>query len=279
MDYLTVRFARLGKGGINLMRFSPDGTRLAVGTDIGVWLYDVPDGKETALFTEHPGQVNALTFSTDGKILASGGVSNPAIQLWDLETGNKLSTLTAEHRSIAALAFAKDNTVLISLDQSREIAHWDVSTGKKLADTISVDVYEAVAFSQDGDAFATGGKDGIIRVWDATTSRRWATFSEPFNEAERLGIRALAFSPDGKILASSSDDKTVRLWDTEHRTKLTTLSHDEAWTTAVAFSADGKTLATGNANKIIRLWDVSTGNKRAILRGHTNSINALTFVP
>ena len=32
---------RLGKGGINLMRFSPDGTRLAVGTDVGVWLYDV----------------------------------------------------------------------------------------------------------------------------------------------------------------------------------------------------------------------------------------------
>ena len=54
--------ARLGKGGINLMRFSPDGTRLIVGTDVGVWVYDVPDGKETLLFTEHIGQVNALAF-------------------------------------------------------------------------------------------------------------------------------------------------------------------------------------------------------------------------
>ena len=271
--------ARLGKGGINLMRFSPDGTRLAVGTDVGVWLHDVPDGKETLLLNGQVAQVNALAFSTDGKILASGGVSDPAIQLWDLETGNKLTTLTGRGRSIAALAFAKDNTILISLDQSREIARWDVSTGKELADTISVDSFQAAAFSQDGDAFAAGDKDGIIRVWDATTNRRWATFSDPFNEAERLGIRALTFSPDGKILASSSDDKTVRLWDTENRTELATLSHDEAWTAAVAFSADGKTLATGNANKIIRLWDVRTGNKRAILRGHTNSINALTFAP
>ena len=271
--------ARLGKGGINLMRFSPDGTRLVVGTDIGVWVYEVPNGKATLLLNGQVEQVNALAFSTDGKIFASGGVSDPAIQLWDLETGNKLTTLTGRGRSIAALAFAKDNTILISLDQSREISHWDVSTGKTLADPISVDLFQAAAFSQDGDAFATGDKAGIIRVWDATTNRRWATFSDPFNEAERPGIRALTFSPDGKILASSSDDKTVRLWDTERRAKFATLSHDEAWTTAVAFSADGTTLATGNANKIIRLWDVSTGNKRAILRGHTNSINALTFVP
>ena len=73
----------------HLMRFSPDGTRLAVGTDVGVWLYDVLDGKETALFIEHPGQVNALAFSTDGKTLASGGFANPVIQLWDLETDSK----------------------------------------------------------------------------------------------------------------------------------------------------------------------------------------------
>ena len=69
--------ARLGKGGINLMRFSPDGTRLVVGTDVGVWVYDVPNGKETALFTGYTGQVNALAFSKDGKMLASGGFANP----------------------------------------------------------------------------------------------------------------------------------------------------------------------------------------------------------
>ena len=61
--------ARLGKGGINLIRFSPDGTHLAVGTDVGVWLYDVPDGKGTVLFTGHTGRVNALAFSQDGTVL------------------------------------------------------------------------------------------------------------------------------------------------------------------------------------------------------------------
>ena len=115
--------ARLGKGGINLMRFSPDGTRLVVGTDVAVWVYDVPDGNETALFTGQPGQVNALAFSPDGKILASGGFNNPIIQLWDLETGRKLSTfkLAERHDSVTALAFFDDSTALMSLDKFGDI--------------------------------------------------------------------------------------------------------------------------------------------------------------
>ena len=273
--------ARLGKGGINLMRFSPDGTRLVVGTDIGVWVYDVPDGKETALFTGHTGQVNALAFSTDGKILASGGFNNPIIQLWDLETGRKLSTLTLteKYNVIAALAFAKNNTILINLGQSRELAHWDVNTGRKLADTSKIDHYTAVAFSQDGGTLATGDKMGWIRLWDTTTGTQRAMLSEPSNMTEDPGIRALAFSTDGKMLASRSEDQTVLLWDTQNNTKLAALKGHEGWVTAVAFSADGKTLATGNANKIIKLWDVSTGGERATLKGHKNTINALTFAP
>ena len=158
--------ARLGKGGINLMRFSPDGTRLAVGTDVGVWLYDVPDGKETALFTGHPGQVNALAFSTDGKILASGGHVNPVIQLWNLDTDSKLSTLTLpeEIQSISTLTFAKDNTILISLDESGNITYWDVKTYTKVLDIVTQLSYDAVAVSEDGSTFATGDRHGIIPI-------------------------------------------------------------------------------------------------------------------
>ena len=32
--------ARLGKGSINEVQYSPDGARLAVVTSIGIWLYD-----------------------------------------------------------------------------------------------------------------------------------------------------------------------------------------------------------------------------------------------
>lgn len=272
--------ARLGKGGINLMRFSPDGTHLAVGTDVAVWLYDVPDGKETALFTGHGGQVNALAFSTDGKTLASGGWNNPIIQLWDLETSNKRSTLTLteNHNTIAALAFVKDNTILISLNKFREFAHWDVSTGRELAAPISIDSSKAVAFSQDGGTFAFGDQRNKIHLWDTTTSRQRGIL-EGHDGQRDSKILALALSPDGQILASGSEDRTVILWDTQNRAKLAVLKGHEGLVTTVAFSADGKTLASGDANKIIKLWDVSTGRERATLSGHKNTINALTFAP
>ncbi|RKU24003.1 hypothetical protein C6503_01930 [Candidatus Poribacteria bacterium] len=269
--------ARLGKGGINLMRFSPDGTRLAVGTDVAVWLYDVPDGKETALFTEHPGQVNALAFSTDGKILASGGHENPVIQLWDLDTDSQLSTLTLPEgtQPISMLTFAKGNTTLISLDKFGNITYWDVDTHKKVLDIVTeLSSYDAVAVSKDGSTFAAGDRHGTIRLWNATMEHQFEDWGD---DPEDQDILALAFSSDRKILASGSEDKAVRLWDTEKRLKIATLKGHEASVTALAFSPDGKTIATGDAGKVIKLWDVDTQRERTTLKGHTSGICTLTF--
>ena len=286
---------RLGKGGINLMQFSPDGFRLAVGTDVGVWIYDVPGGKETALFTEHTGQVNTLAFSKDGKMLASGGFANPVIQLWDLETGSKLSTLKLAERyeAITALTFSEDNTRLISLDKLGKITHWDVATGKRLSNkSRKVNSYDAVTVSQDGYTFATGNQHGKIYLWNSTTGRLLASIKGHTQFLKSLksifswtdppqdeNIQALAFSSDGKMLASGGKDKSVQLWNTETRAKYATFREHKEWITAIAFSTDGETVASGDAGKVIKLWDVSARRKRVTLIKHTSSINALTFAP
>ena len=270
--------ARLGKGGINLMRFSPDGTRLVVGTDVAVWVYDVPGGEETALFTEHTGQVNALAFSQDGKTFASGGFVNPVIQVWDVKTKSKLSTvpLTREPYSLPALTFYGE--ILISTNGNRGITYWHADTGQQLSESRLDNPINTVTFSQDGSTLAIGNRNGKIDLWDTTTSSQQGTL-DGHGDGRDSEILALAFSPDGKILASGSEDKTVRLWDTQNHTKLGTLSGHTGWVTAVAFSEDGNTFASGDASKTIKLWDLDTQQERAAITGHKNTINALAFAP
>ena len=59
--------ARLGKGSINEIQYSPDGTRLAVASSIGIWLYDTGPYHEIALLAGHTGWVESIAFSPDGR--------------------------------------------------------------------------------------------------------------------------------------------------------------------------------------------------------------------
>ncbi len=83
--------ARLGKGTLSFddnIAYSPDGTRLAVASRIGIWIYDAQTYQELSLFT---GYVESVAFSPNGKTLASIGVDktgqNYIIRFWDAETG------------------------------------------------------------------------------------------------------------------------------------------------------------------------------------------------
>ena len=76
--------ARLGKGQMSGdIAYSPDGTRLAVASSIGIWLYDTETHQEVALLTGHTDWVISVSFSPDGSTLASGS-SDGTILLWEV---------------------------------------------------------------------------------------------------------------------------------------------------------------------------------------------------
>jgi WD40 repeat protein len=68
----------------------------------------------------------------------------------------------------------------------------------------------AAVFHPTEPRIASGGRDRLVRLWDAATGEELVRLPGHSDY-----VYSLAFSPDGKTLVSSSGDKTLRLWDTE----------------------------------------------------------------
>ncbi|MDE0317523.1 MAG: hypothetical protein OXM61_21810, partial [Candidatus Poribacteria bacterium] len=84
--------ARLGKGIVNHIMYTPDGTRLEVVSGAGIWIYDVATGEALDLLTGHTDRVSIVAFSPDRQTFASGDYKT--IHLWDAKTGQNKKILT-----------------------------------------------------------------------------------------------------------------------------------------------------------------------------------------
>jgi WD40 repeat protein len=157
--------------GINDLRFSPDGTALAIaGQTTGlVTLWDVATGRERAtLQAQEPraGGVVALAFSPDGALLATAGFES-AVQLWDVASGELRSKRTGAHFAASKLAFSPDGKLLAIVQGDGTATLWAVEAGRPPGhERAWGERIQSIAFSGDGRLLATGAMDGSVCLWD-----------------------------------------------------------------------------------------------------------------
>jgi WD40 repeat protein len=199
--------------------FSPNGRALASGYSNSVKLWDLATGRELGTLVGHTGLVQALSFSPDGRRLASAGLDK-TVKLWEVSTGRELHTMAHQAPEVHAVAFSPDGRWLASAGNDGTVRLWDAATGREWR-TLSAHrgTVHAVTFSPDGRRLASGGLDQTLRLWEVATGRELGNLA-----GHTARIYSVAFSPDGRLLATGGHDGSTRLWDVAAGSQLALLA-------------------------------------------------------
>ncbi len=261
----------------SVLAFSPDGATLASGSDYGgILLWEVASGRPIRTLQDVGSglMVRSLTFSPDGRLLASPAGPDTPIRLWEASTGQVATELGPTFAG--QLAFSPDGGYLAGADMFG-VYLWDLASGA--GSPIEVDmrsdplttvldwpvgflaqrgVLASASCSHIEDAFdCTAGE---VRLWDVVTRSLLVSLTGAGG-----AITGMAVSPGGRFLAGrycAEEDSgrcrsnRVLVWDTDTREVVRTLEVPGRWVNGLAFSPDGNTLATGNEEGV-SLWDMS----------------------
>ena len=258
--------ARLGKGSIKQIAYSPNGIHLAAAGSAGIWIYDVTIHREMALLTENTGPLSGVAFSPDGSTIVSGYASAD-ILVWDVKTGKRKQTLSTEQEWISSVAFSPDGKIIASGGACVEgmcpgITLLDTQTGERLKSFGGAYTTLSVCFSPDGKTLASSGDEwgSNIRLWDVQTGKRLKTLKKrtAFEDFEGRDVNSVVFSPDGNMIASGSGNGTIRLWNAHTGEFIKYLEGHTKSVNSVVFSPNGNTLISAGENGVC-LWDVNTG--------------------
>jgi WD40 repeat protein/serine/threonine protein kinase len=247
-------------GYVRALAFSPDGSRLATGSeypDDSVRLWNVATGEEVAELRGHKNLITCVLFSPDGSRLASGSTDH-TVRLWDAVNGGPLATLSGHAGATVQLAFNPTGTRLVSASLDQTLRLWNGETGELITVLRGhVEDLSSVRFSADGKFLVSGSRDHTVRLWDVDLAELNGVL-----HGHTSFVYDVAFSPDGREVATVAWDGTARTWDATTGQQTSLLKHDLPILISLAYGRDGKQLAVveRDANRV-HLWDLSANQR------------------
>jgi WD40 repeat protein len=184
-------------------------------------------------------------------------------------------------RSIRALAFSSDGSLLVSGSESGKIGLLSLLSGKEYANEeqkwfghISVEI-DVVALHPD-----------CVQIAVVSDYALWLGHIDKEEEllimsplSLSIDVKNVAFSPTGETIATAHRNNLVKLWAAKSRAEIRTLVGHSGSMTAVTFSSRGDMLASGSEDGTVRLWHTYSGAQCGILNGHSDSVSSVSFSP
>ncbi|KZP10149.1 WD40 repeat-like protein [Athelia psychrophila] len=259
--------------------YSPEGDRVASGVNHTIQIRNAHTGELVAgPFEGHEDHVNSITFSLDGKHIASGS-DDHTVCVWDARTGELVGPPFEGHTDgVNSVAFSPDGERITSGSNDTTIRVWDVQ-GQLVAGPFKghTDIVSSVEFSLNGQFIGSGSRDGTVCIWDAWTGNLVAG---PFDGCGG-DVNSVTFSPDGEHIASGSNDEFIRVRGMHSGTLVAAPFEGHSGViTSVAFSPDGKHIASGSNDQTVRAWDAQTGELVAgPFEGHSSIVTSVAYSP
>jgi WD40 repeat protein/transcriptional regulator with XRE-family HTH domain len=274
---------------INILRFSPDGTRLAAPAFDGtvlVWDLSYADAlPESALAAGqidprlrytlhgHTNDVNFAAWSADGQRLATASRDRKVI-IWDMRNGARQITLAGHADAVHQVRFSADGTRLISGGADNSARIWDVTPaaevrGFSVAPPTTTNYWQPMALSRDGRRIIAGNPEttAAVSIFDAATGAPVVTLD---TADDRTG--GVALSADGSIAATASAGQpgqergaapAVAVWDVATGKQIARFPN-QAGFFLVALSPAGHQVAAGDFDGTIHLWNIADGRERVL---------------
>ena len=241
--------------------WSPDNTRLAVGTTGGtILVWSVAEQRVERVLGGHDGGVKLVAWSPDGALIASNGSSDELVRVWQADSGQMVQSFAGHSNTVTAVTWSPDGTVVASSSFDSTLKLWDVASGAELR-SFSVNALGQVLFvsrSPNGEEMVATGNTGLVQLRPPDNTRLTVTLNEHGNTP----VNAAAWSSDSLRFATGDNGGQILLWSFPVRD-----NNDPAlsWNTQVAvrglaFAPDDAILAAvvgGNG----RFYDPTSGTE------------------
>ncbi len=290
----TIKFWSIGLDGLNLLKtitesfgqvngisLSPNGDKLALGSHNGsLRLWEVKDNDVRPLkeFQRQDRAINSVAFSSDGKLLASGGWSgwgfwdeydNTNIKIWLVEGDSTmpLAAVSGYEEEVASVVFSSsgNDTLLASAgaDFDESVKLWLFEDNNlRLLKTFEGG-YGPVKFSKNSGWIVSAGNDYVVNVWPVKGES-----VIPVREfrGHQGSIRSVTFSNNDTQILSSSSEGMAKLWSVgniDEKFSNISIGH-RARVQHIALLPNGQFVSCSTDN-VVKLWTIS-GNKATLLR-------------